>query len=667
MTEELDRRLQQLAQEQADAAPLPLEWDDVLDRSDATVEGHARRRWPAVAAATLLIVAGVAVISMVRSSDAPGPSTDTPITPSTTINSASPPTSTPTSTIEPVEPVVVALDPVVLVDGESVGDSWVTGLARTAGEFEELWNGIGLSGSVPEVDFESNVVVYFGPAESSSCRFGPLDAVVYDPETGRVFPVLDFEVRSTEGEERECTDDANPHAIVVEMRRDDLPSSAFEIWVENADPPACCVSNVIRVAAGELASESASTGEPPTTEVGVTQPDSCAASDALDAATEAMYWRMLVARTTGDMTALEGCIDSIPGVFDGTTPNCWTSCGGVVREFVADTFRSNPVVDIDGSEQQAWSFAVSYLTADGQRIDVLEVWTLTPSDSGVIVAVQSVEETFLSRDESAATINEFFDHITTQDWQAAARMIDDGAQNLDERPDLNRLEPASFTLPDIAAALAEWCALGCDTQPITPDDLTYDGLYGLDSVGERLEAAWFEGDYSILGLPTPTTETLAARFNKDAILSDETVTNDEYRTMFARLIECAESNGASEPIEVARFDELDQRFFYSISGLNIGAFNPCYDTDGREIDIAFQTDPERAATRIANYTIVAQCFDAAGYDYRTYFEQANQDSPEIDLPDIDELTINEIIQLSYSAGLTDDPTNETIITLCQNQ
>lgn len=246
-------------------------------------------------------------------------------------------------------------------------------------------------------------------------------------------------------------------------------------------------------------------------------------------------------------------------------------------------------------------------------------------------------------------------------------MINDGAQNLDERPDLNRLEPASFTLPDIAAALAEWCALGCDTQPTTPGDLTYDGLYGIDRAGERLEADWFEGNYSIRGLPTPTTETLATRFNKDTILSDATVTNDEYRTMFAHLIECAESNGAPEPIDMARFDELDQRFVYSISGSNAAAFEPCYDTDGQEIDIAFQTVPEVSATRTANYAIAAQCLDAAGYDYRTHFEQANQDRPEEVRLDIDELTIDEIIQLGIGAGLTDDPTNETIITLCQNR
>lgn len=229
---------------------------------------------------------------------------------------------------------------------------------------------------------------------------------------------------------------------------------------------------------------------------------------------------------------------------------------------------------------------------------------------------------------------------------------------------MNRLAPASFTLPDIAKALAEWCALGCDTQPVTPGDLTYDGLYGIHRESERLEADWFEGNYSIRGLPTPTTETLAARFDNDGILADGTVSNDEYRTMFAHLIECAESNGAPEPIEMARFDQLDQRFVYSISGPNGAVFDSCYDSDGQEIDLAFQIDSERSSTRTANYNTAARCLDAAGYDYRAYFDQANEDRPQEVRPDINELSIDEIIRLGLGTGLAADANNETIITVC---
>lgn len=117
---------------------------------------------------------------------------------------------------------------------------------------ETLWSDVGVSAAVPAVDFDNQVVVFFGPAESSSCRFGPLKDVAYDPEVARVFPVLDFEDPVADGEERACTSDDNPHAIVVAIERSDLPDSDFAFWVEQDDPPACCINNVTRVAAGEL-------------------------------------------------------------------------------------------------------------------------------------------------------------------------------------------------------------------------------------------------------------------------------------------------------------------------------------------------------------------------------------------------------------------------------
>jgi len=66
MSDELDRRLQQLSREQAESAVSPIEWDAVSERADqAHGVGHVRR-WPAVAAAAMLIVAGVVVIALVR-------------------------------------------------------------------------------------------------------------------------------------------------------------------------------------------------------------------------------------------------------------------------------------------------------------------------------------------------------------------------------------------------------------------------------------------------------------------------------------------------------------------------------------------------------------------------------------------------------------------------
>ncbi|HYN34920.1 MAG TPA: hypothetical protein VES40_20010 [Ilumatobacteraceae bacterium] len=106
------------------------------------------------------------------------------------------------------------IDHRVLVDGASSGGTWVTALATNSNALTQLWAEIGLSDDVPVVDFVESIVVYFGPAESGSCRFGPLTTVAYDAEVGRTYPVLDFEDPTGDGEERECTADANPHAAI---------------------------------------------------------------------------------------------------------------------------------------------------------------------------------------------------------------------------------------------------------------------------------------------------------------------------------------------------------------------------------------------------------------------------------------------------------------------
>lgn len=145
------------------------------------------------------------------------------------------------------------IDHRVLVDGAPSGGTWVTALATNSNALTQLWAEIGLSDDLPVVDFVESIVVYFGPAESGSCRFGPLTMVAYDAEVGRTYPVLDFEDPTGDGEERVCTADANPHAIVVAIPRLDLPDDDFDIWVDRDDPPACCAAEVTPVKAGELA------------------------------------------------------------------------------------------------------------------------------------------------------------------------------------------------------------------------------------------------------------------------------------------------------------------------------------------------------------------------------------------------------------------------------
>jgi hypothetical protein len=135
----------------------------------------------------------------------------------------------------------------VLVDGAPAGDVYRTGFAASDAELAELWAGIGLTEPLPEIDFERRVVVYFGPAESSSCPFEPISDLRFDATTRRLYPGV-----ATSGGPA-CTADANPHAIVVAVDRAELPEPNFEIWVDAGDPPACCTDGITVVTAADLA------------------------------------------------------------------------------------------------------------------------------------------------------------------------------------------------------------------------------------------------------------------------------------------------------------------------------------------------------------------------------------------------------------------------------
>ncbi len=80
MNDEMDRRLRQLAREQAETAPQSLEWDGVVERASEPASTVASGRWPVVAAAAVLIVVGVAVVAAVRTADAPASSTESSAT-----------------------------------------------------------------------------------------------------------------------------------------------------------------------------------------------------------------------------------------------------------------------------------------------------------------------------------------------------------------------------------------------------------------------------------------------------------------------------------------------------------------------------------------------------------------------------------------------------------
>ena len=153
-------------------------------------------------------------------------------------------------------PSVRQIDHRVLADDVSSfvdAESFTVQLATNSEELEVVIASLGLDR--PEADFDEEIVLNFNIAESSSCRFLPVEGLLFDEETQRLYPdvQLDLPAIEVEGEEVVCNDDDNPHGIVMAVPRDALPEGDFNIWVEERDPPGCCSENLLRIEAGELA------------------------------------------------------------------------------------------------------------------------------------------------------------------------------------------------------------------------------------------------------------------------------------------------------------------------------------------------------------------------------------------------------------------------------
>lgn len=259
-SEPLDRRLRQLAAEQADAAPAPHPWDEV-ERRVVPSSRSTRRSWAIAAAAAIVLVVGAAVVITGQQADAPStiaPADTVPTDtgPVPTKPPSGPDTTEPPSTTEPDDGAPdggtgVEIPSRTLLDGQPSGDTWTVSVVNTPDELDDLWAELEVDLDMEPVDFATSVVIHFGPAASSSCPFGPLLAVRHDPDSGYLYPDLPVEGGP------DCTDDANPHAVVVAIDRADLPDEAFTIWVANDEPPPGVAGAEIRVEAGELA-------EPPT-------------------------------------------------------------------------------------------------------------------------------------------------------------------------------------------------------------------------------------------------------------------------------------------------------------------------------------------------------------------------------------------------------------------
>ena len=119
-----------------------------------------------------------------------------------------------------------------LLGNDLTGDIYRTAVATTPQQYEEVWTAAGLGGSLPEVDFQSEVVIWFGAVFGSSCPIR-MDSVVFDVDRQIVHAEL---VRP--GNPTACTDDANAAAYVVAVERERLPEAPFAVQLSADDPPA---------------------------------------------------------------------------------------------------------------------------------------------------------------------------------------------------------------------------------------------------------------------------------------------------------------------------------------------------------------------------------------------------------------------------------------------
>ncbi len=213
---------------------------------------------------------------------------------------------------------------------------------------------------------------------------------------------------------------------------------------------------------------------------------------------------IVTARRTGEFDPIVNCFTTPPSAFTNVPPACWADCDGWTQT-IADTpvYVSTSVQPGSEIAQRGFVRYVSYQRGD-KIIDVTESWTLSLTESGVEIEQISFEDPVSSRGEGAETLGTYLGHVRDGNWLGAAEMLDDGAINPEERRDLARLDLADFSLESIAAALQVWCADGCVTDPPQPEDLTWDGLYGMTRDDEQVRVAWYEGYRSIVGLPIRT-------------------------------------------------------------------------------------------------------------------------------------------------------------------
>lgn len=115
---------------------------------------------------------------------------------------------------------------------ERTGDSYRTGAATTEDQYAALWAQSGVTAAPPPVDFDNNIVIWFGAVYGSGCEIRMDDVIIY---LDRAIVHGEFVVPGNPGS---CNSDANPEAYLVAVDRARLPQGPFAIQLGATDPPA---------------------------------------------------------------------------------------------------------------------------------------------------------------------------------------------------------------------------------------------------------------------------------------------------------------------------------------------------------------------------------------------------------------------------------------------
>jgi hypothetical protein len=145
--------------------------------------------------------------------------------------------SVPPASIEPAGTLGASPEPAsdggwrLLGERRGSGKRRWTAIATDEGAYRRVWENAGLTGARPDVDLESEVVIWFGAGIGPDCADLRLDAVVVEADRSVVHAVI-----SPVDTSAPCATDADPYAFVVALARDRLPAGPFVIQLD-ADGP----------------------------------------------------------------------------------------------------------------------------------------------------------------------------------------------------------------------------------------------------------------------------------------------------------------------------------------------------------------------------------------------------------------------------------------------